>query len=127
MGPSQGVAMERAFAIFNQFGLAFAFYLRNYNLLSSVSESRDELGFALADTLTLAVDVTVYYHKSVRTMSANSVTVDFSVLFGRTMDSFAQHKDRITNLMWTYQLRNSREINGKLCKEVLTQEVADKL
>ena len=105
--------MERVFSIFNQFGLAFAFYLRNYTLLSSMFESRQEMSFALADALSFAVEVTVYYCKSIRTMSTSSVTIDFNVLFGRGMDSFVSHKDKITNLMWTYQLRNSKEIASK--------------
>lgn len=104
--------MERAFAIFNQFGLAFGFYLRNFALLSSMVEAREELGYALLDALTLVVEVTMLYHKSLRTMSTSSVVVDFNVQFGRTMDSFIQHKDIITNRIWTYQLRNSTEITG---------------
>ncbi|KAK8192024.1 uncharacterized protein BKA78DRAFT_250650 [Phyllosticta capitalensis] len=110
LGPQNGEALERAFSIFHEYGLAFAFYLRNYSLLRSIPETRRELSLALSDMLGLSVEITVYYRKSARTMSTASVTVDFNITFGRLMESFIQHKDRVANLMWTYQLRNSSEL-----------------
>lgn len=114
LGPQNGEALERAFSIFHEYGLAFAFYLRNYSLLRSIPETRRELSLALSDMLGLSVEITVYYRKSARTMSTASVTVDFNITFGRLMESFIQHKDRVANLMWTYQLRNSSELTGEL-------------
>lgn len=104
--------MERAFSIFHEYGLAFAFYLRHYTLLRTIPEARQELSLALGDMLGLTTEVTIYYRKSIRTMSTTAVTVDFNITFGRLMESFIQHKDRIANMFWTYQLRNSPEIAG---------------
>lgn len=114
MGPSQGIAIERAFSIFHQFGLVFTFYIRNYGILREIAEARQEMGLALADMLTLIVEVTVHYHKSVRIMSSNSVTVDFNIQFGSLMDSFIRHRDNIISIMWMHQLRNSSEIHGEI-------------
>ncbi|KAK7538080.1 uncharacterized protein J3D65DRAFT_602122 [Phyllosticta citribraziliensis] len=110
LGPQNGEALERAFSIFHEYGLAFAFYIRNYHILRSVPEARRELSLALSDMLALTIEITVYYRKSARTMSTSSVTVDFNITFGRLMESFIQHKDKMANLMWTYQLRNSSEL-----------------
>ncbi|KAF3764981.1 hypothetical protein M406DRAFT_292243 [Cryphonectria parasitica EP155] len=44
-------------------------------------------------------------------MSTTSVTVDFNLTFGGRMESFVAHKDRIAELMWTWQLENSSEIS----------------
>ncbi|KAL1627735.1 hypothetical protein SLS56_006184 [Neofusicoccum ribis] len=110
LGPGQGEAMERAFSIFHEYGLAFAFYLRHYSLLRTIPEARQELSLALGDMLGLTIEITIFYRKSVRTMSTTAVTVDFNITFGRLMESFIQHKDRIANMFWTYQLKNSAEI-----------------
>ncbi|KAH7050107.1 hypothetical protein B0J12DRAFT_699514 [Macrophomina phaseolina] len=110
LGPGQGEAMERAFSIFHEYGLAFAFYLRHYSLLRTIPEARQELSLALGDMLGLAIEITIFYRKSIRSMSTTAVTVDFNITFGRLMESFIQHKDRIANMFWTYQLKNSPEI-----------------
>ncbi|KAL0256082.1 hypothetical protein SLS55_008474 [Diplodia seriata] len=110
LGPSQGEAMERAFSIFHEYGLAFAFYLRHYSLLRTIPEARSELSLALGDMLALAIEITIFYRKSIRSMSTTAVTVDFNITFGRLMETFVQHKDRIANMFWTYQLKNSSEI-----------------
>ncbi|KAJ5888603.1 nacht domain protein [Penicillium taxi] len=111
MGPTQGEALETVFAIFHEYGLIFDFYLRNYSLLRSIPEARQELSLALADILGLSVEITVYYRKSSKTMSTSSVTLEFNVTFGKLMDSFMQRKDRITSVMWTYQLKSTSEIS----------------
>ncbi|KAF2091004.1 hypothetical protein K490DRAFT_34171 [Saccharata proteae CBS 121410] len=111
MGPNQGEAMEKAFFMFHEYGHVFAFYMRNYTILRSIAEARQELGLAMADMVGLSVEVVLVYRKSLRSIAAGTiVTIDFNVSFGRLMDSFVQHKDRITNLMWTFQLKNSSEI-----------------
>ncbi|KAF2140797.1 uncharacterized protein K452DRAFT_51263 [Aplosporella prunicola CBS 121167] len=110
LGPSQGVAMERAFSIFHEYGLIFGFYIKNYGLLRSIPETRQEMSFALADMVNLVVEITVHYRKSIRTMSAEMVTVDFTITFGSQMESFILRRDRITDHMWTYQLKHSPEI-----------------
>lgn len=60
--------------------------------------------------------MTILYRKSARSMStSSSVTINFNLTFGHRMESFISHKDRIAELMWTWQLENSAEISGK-CK-----------
>lgn len=58
--------------------------------------------------------MTILYRKSARSMStSSSVTINFNLTFGHRMESFISHKDRIAELMWTWQLENSSEISGK--------------
>lgn len=66
--------------------------------------------------LALSVEMTLLYRKASRGMSSttSSVTVDFNVTFGGRMASFVGHKDRIAELMWTWQLESSSEISGTL-------------
>lgn len=67
--------------------------------------------------LGLSVEMTILYRKSARSMStSSSVTINFNLTFGHRMESFISHKDRIAELMWTWQLENSAEISGK-CKD----------
>lgn len=64
--------------------------------------------------LGLSVEMTILYRKSARSMStSSSVTINFNLTFGHRMESFISHKDRIAELMWTWQLENSAEISGK--------------
>lgn len=64
--------------------------------------------------LGLSVEMTILYRKSARSMStSNSITINFNLTFGHRMESFISHKDRIAELMWTWQLENSAEISGK--------------
>ena len=52
--------MERAFSIFHEYGLAFAFYLKHYSLLRTIPEARSELSLALGDMLALAIEITIF-------------------------------------------------------------------
>lgn len=56
--------------------------------------------------------MTLVFRKASHAMSTASVTVDFNITFGGRMESFISHKDRISELMWTWQLENSPEISG---------------
>lgn len=82
-------------------------------MLVSISEARRYLSLSLADMLGLSVEMSILYRKSSRSMSSTSVTVNFNLTFGHRMESFVSHKDRIAELMWTWQLENSSEISGK--------------
>lgn len=99
--------------MFHEYGLVFDFYKRNIRLLISITEARRYLSLSLADMLGLSVDLSLVYRKSTYSMSTSSVTVDFNVTFGDRMESFVSHKDRIAELMWTWQLENSSEISGE--------------
>ncbi|KUI73490.1 hypothetical protein VM1G_08814 [Cytospora mali] len=111
LGPENGEALERAFGIFHEYGLTFDFYKRNISMLVSISEVRRYLSLSLADMLALSVEMSVLYRKTTRTVSSTSVTVDFNLTFGHRMESIVGHKDRIAELMWTWQLENSSEIS----------------
>lgn len=66
----------------------------------------------------LSIDMVLVFRKASRGMSTTSVTVDFNVTFGGRMESFISHKDRISELMWTWQLENSAEISSKSTADV---------
>lgn len=112
MGPQNGEALERAFGIFHEYGLVFDFYKRNIRLLVTISEARRYLSLSLADMLGLSVEMELFYRKAAYSMQKSSVTVDFNLTFGSLMESFVSHKDRLAELMWTWQLENSSEISG---------------
>lgn len=79
-----------------------------------MSEARRYLSLSLADMLGLSVEMEIFYKKAASSMSKSSVTVDFNLTFGSLMESFVSHKDRLAELMWTWQLENSSEISGEL-------------
>lgn len=66
----------------------------------------------------LSIDMCLVFRKASRGMSTTNVTVDFNVTFGGRMESFISHKDRISELMWTWQLENSAEISGTWTSDV---------
>ncbi|KAF2998709.1 hypothetical protein E8E14_005930 [Neopestalotiopsis sp. 37M] len=109
LGPKQGEALERAFSVCHEYGLIFQFYSRNTKVLDSIPEAIRQLGLALTDMVGFAVEVAVFYRKSARAMRTTSVTVDFNVTFGSRMASFSSRKDRIAELMWSWQLQKSAE------------------
>ncbi|KAK7743825.1 hypothetical protein SLS53_003844 [Cytospora paraplurivora] len=111
LGPQNGEALERAFALFHEYGLTFDFYKRNISLLVSIAEAKRYLSLSLVDILALTVEMSILYRKTAHSMASNSVTVDFNLTFGYRMESFVSHKDRIGELMWTWQLENSPEIS----------------
>jgi hypothetical protein len=113
LGPKQGEALERAFAVCHEYGLTFQFYSRNTKVLDSIPEAIRQLGLALTDMIGFAVEVAVFYRKSARAMRTTSVTVDFNVTFGSRMASFSSRKDRIAELMWSWQLQKSAETSGE--------------
>jgi hypothetical protein len=113
LGPENGEALERAFAMFHEYGMAMEFYKRNLSLLVAMPEARRHLSLALGDLVWLAVDMAILYRKTARSMSTGSVTIDFTVSFGRRIESFATHKNAIAELMWAWQLKNSTEIGGE--------------
>lgn len=113
LGPQNGEALERAFGLFHEYGLVFDFYKRNISLLVSISEAKRYLSLSLADMLGLSVEISLLYRKNSRGMATSSVVVDFNLTFGGRMESFVGHKDRIAELMWTWQLENSSEISGE--------------
>lgn len=96
--------------MFNQFGLIFTFYIRNYTILGSIDKTQGELSLALADTVSLAVEIAIVYHKSVRTLFGHCVAIEFDTSFGKIITAFTERKDHISNLMWTHQLENSDEL-----------------
>lgn len=122
LGPKQGEALERAFSVCHEYGLTFQFYSRNTKVLDSIPEAIRQLGLALTDMVGFAVEVAVFYRKSARAMRTTSVTVDFNVTFGSRMASFSSRKDRIAELMWSWQLQKSAETSGKLVMMILIND-----
>lgn len=76
-------------------------------------EARRYLSLSLADMLGLSVEMEIFYKKAASSMTKSSVTVDFNLTFGSLMESFVGHKDRLAELMWTWQLENTSEISGE--------------
>lgn len=91
----------------------FDFYKRNIGLLVTMPEARRYLSLSLADMLGLSVEMEIFYKKAASSMTKSSVTVDFNLTFGSLMESFVGHKDRLAELMWTWQLENTSEISGE--------------
>ena len=105
MGHDQAIALEKAFGVFYNIGLALSFFRQNENLFNASGEIRQSLGNAFADMLTLVVDVVCFFQKKGQDMSGSILTADFDSLFGRNVDSFFTRRDQVANGMWTYKLQ----------------------
>ena len=92
------------FAVFYKFGLSVSFFLRHNKLLGVTSHIRAEVGEAFNAMLQLVREVSLYYKLRVGEISSHEVTVDFNHMFGRYIDAFHLHKNRITDDMWEHVL-----------------------
>jgi hypothetical protein len=54
--------------------------------------------------LSLVRDITIHYHIQVNTISSDEVSLDFSSIFGRAIDAFYSHKERIIEAMWASRI-----------------------
>ena len=92
------------FAVFYKFGLSLSFFLRHNKLLGVTSHIRAEVGEAFNSMLLLVREVSLYYKLRISEISSHEVTVDFNHAFGRYIDAFHHHKNRITDAMWEHVL-----------------------
>lgn len=73
--------------------------------LFSVSQDiKDQLVLALADLITLVVSVATHFHKSMRGLTSESLSIDIYGTFPGPIESFRGRCQHASELMWRHQL-----------------------
>lgn len=73
--------------------------------LFAVSQDiKDQLVLALADLVTLVVCVATHFHKSLRGIASESVSIDIYSSFPGPIESFRSRCEHVSGLMWKHQL-----------------------
>ncbi|KAI9744104.1 MAG: hypothetical protein M1818_002256 [Claussenomyces sp. TS43310] len=111
LGPGNAQALETTFGAFYKFGLSLSFFLRHSQLLKATTGLRKETGEIFKDILTLACDVTIYYHKRIHGISKGPLSLDFNQVFGRNIQSFKERKKHMIDAMWDCQLGDDVSVN----------------
>ncbi|MCJ1395329.1 hypothetical protein MMC18_008490 [Xylographa bjoerkii] len=119
LGPGNAEALETTFGVFYKLGLSLSFFLRHNKLLSVTENIRREVGQAFNALLMLVRDVGHIYYVRITGMSTIEVVLDFNGVFGRQMDAFYRHKNKITDDMWEYTLASGFTIKVKTMRKWL--------
>jgi hypothetical protein len=65
---------------------------------------KDQLSLALADLVTLVAGIATSFYKAVRRLTSGSLNIDIYSEFPGPIASFRGRCERISELMWRYQL-----------------------
>ncbi|KAF1911127.1 hypothetical protein BDU57DRAFT_462289 [Ampelomyces quisqualis] len=99
-------ALDKAFSVFYKFAMSFSSVLHRSELLAATSEIREQLCMLYTDLLSLVVDVSIRFYKTVHGMTAGSVSLDIFELFGDTIESFRTRQNSVIELIWDSQIEN---------------------
>ncbi|KAK8116735.1 nacht domain protein [Apiospora kogelbergensis] len=113
LGPNQAEALELAFSYAREYGLTLDMCRHNVDTIMAIPEARQQLGLALADMITHAVNVALFYRNSVRTITNKSIVIDFdwNATFGDRIGTFIGRRQRIADLIWAWKLKRSSDVN----------------
>lgn len=93
--------------MFYKFALSFSSILHQFQLIATtpdVADVREQLCLMFTDLLALVVDVAITFYRAVKGMSASSVSIDIFETFGDTIEGFRSRRDKIVEMIWSYQI-----------------------
>ncbi|KAJ5644212.1 uncharacterized protein N7484_006719 [Penicillium longicatenatum] len=102
LGESNAPALMGLFGFFYRCSAGLGNLLDRAELFVVSSDVKDQLILALADLVTLVVQVTTHFHRLL--LSSESVSVDIYSTFPSPIDSFRGRCDHASELMWRHQL-----------------------
>ena len=78
--------------------------LDRVELFSVSQDIKDQLVLALADLVTLVVSVATHFHKSIKSLTSESVSIDIYGTFPGPIESFRNRCQHVSESMWRHQL-----------------------
>jgi hypothetical protein len=93
-----------SFGFFYNTSVALVNLLERAELFSVSQEIREQLVLALADLVTLVASVSTHFHKALRGLTTESVSVNIYSTFSGQIESFRGRCDKIAEAMWRHQL-----------------------
>ncbi|KAJ9627256.1 hypothetical protein H2203_003718 [Taxawa tesnikishii (nom. ined.)] len=106
LGHENSEALDRALGFFYKCSLSVSSLLNRSGLLSVVSETQEQLCLMYTDLLTLVVEVSIRFYKTVHGMLSSEVSLDMHEVFGDTIETFRSRQDKITETLWSYQINS---------------------
>ncbi|XPS69175.1 hypothetical protein M3J09_001452 [Ascochyta lentis] len=113
LGHENSSALDKAFSVLYKFSLSFSSVLRRSELLAATAEIREQLCLLYTDLISLVVDVSIRFYKTVNGMSSGSASLDIFELFGETIEGFRTRQDSVIELIWESQIENEDFEDGE--------------
>ncbi|EME77291.1 uncharacterized protein MYCFIDRAFT_60116 [Pseudocercospora fijiensis CIRAD86] len=123
LGHENGAALDKAFGFMYRCSSAVSALLARSEVLSFSSEIYQQLCMMYSDLLTLVVDVAVRFYKAVHGNSGEQASLDMYHVFGSTIQTFRERRDKLTKAIWKDQME-SEEFGGEAEVNVLERWLA---
>ncbi|KAL4888861.1 hypothetical protein BDV59DRAFT_205714 [Aspergillus ambiguus] len=104
LGEENSSALMVMFGFFCSCSQELVNLLDRAELFMVSQDIKDQLVLALADLVTLVVCVSTQFHKSLRGISSESVSIDIYSSFPGPIESFRSRCEHVSGLMWRHQL-----------------------
>ncbi|THC96665.1 hypothetical protein EYZ11_003870 [Aspergillus tanneri] len=104
LGEENASALMLLFGFFCSCSIELVNLLDRAELFSVSQDIKDQLVLALADLVTLVVSVATHFHRSLRGLTSESVSIDIYSTFPGPIESFCNRCEHVSELMWRHQL-----------------------
>ncbi|KAF9884228.1 hypothetical protein FE257_001960 [Aspergillus nanangensis] len=104
LGEENSSALMVMFAFFCNCSQELVNLLDRAELFMVSQDIKDQLVLALADLVTLVVCVATHFHKSLRGIGGESISIDIYSSFPGPIESFRNRCEHVSGLMWRHQL-----------------------
>ncbi|GAB1214317.1 hypothetical protein ATERTT37_003479 [Aspergillus terreus] len=104
LGEENSSALMVMFGFFCSCSQELVNLLDRAELFAVSQDIKDQLVLALADLVTLVVCVATHFHKSLRGIASESVSIDIYSSFPGPIESFRSRCEHVSGLMWKHQL-----------------------
>ncbi|KAL6702907.1 hypothetical protein ACN47E_000808 [Coniothyrium glycines] len=99
-------ALDKAFSVFHKFAMSFSAVLHRSELLAATPEIREQICLLYTDLISLVVDVSIKFYKTVNGMTSGRASLDIFELFGETIEAFRARQNTVVELIWESQIVN---------------------
>ncbi|KXS96240.1 hypothetical protein AC579_6698 [Pseudocercospora musae] len=106
LGHENGAALDKAFGFMYRCSSAVSALLARSEVLSFSSDVYQQLCMMYSDLLTLVVDVAVRFYKAVHGSSGEQASLDMYHVFGSTIQTFRERRDKLTKAIWKDQMES---------------------
>ncbi|KAH8423418.1 uncharacterized protein LDX57_001179 [Aspergillus melleus] len=104
LGEENASALMLLFGFFCSCSMGLVNLLDRVELFSVSQDIKDQLVLALADLVTLVVSVATHFHKSIKSLTSESVSIDIYGTFPGPIESFRNRCQHVSESMWRHQL-----------------------
>ncbi|OJJ46551.1 hypothetical protein ASPZODRAFT_16305 [Penicilliopsis zonata CBS 506.65] len=119
LGEENASALKISFGFFYSTSMVLVNLLERTELFTVSQDIREQLVLALSDLVTLVARVSTYFHKALRGLSRESISINIYGTFAGQIENFRGRCDKIAEAMWKHQLLKDG-LDGNRVSEVKT-------